>query len=85
VALALVPLPMLWAPLQRAQLAYAVIGALFMPLLAVTLLVMNNRRAWVGALRNNWLINAALAATLLLFLIVGFDEALEALRKLRGA
>ncbi|WP_241759097.1 Nramp family divalent metal transporter [Pyxidicoccus parkwayensis] len=84
VALALVPLPMLWAPLQRAQLAYAVVGALFMPLLAATLLVMNNRRAWVGALRNNWLINAALVATLLLFVVVGANEALEAIRKLQG-
>ncbi|MFP2905720.1 Nramp family divalent metal transporter [Pyxidicoccus sp. 3LFB2] len=84
VALALVPLPMLWAPLQRAQLAYAVMGALFMPLLAATLLWMNNRRAWVGSLRNTWLINAALVATLLLFLAVGLDEALSALRKLRG-
>ncbi|NMO18330.1 Nramp family divalent metal transporter [Pyxidicoccus fallax] len=84
VALALVPLPMLWAPLQRAQLAYAVVGALFMPLLAVTLLWMNNRRDWIGAQRNGWLINAALVATLLLFLWVGSDEALEALRKLRG-
>ncbi|MCY1020518.1 Nramp family divalent metal transporter [Pyxidicoccus sp. MSG2] len=83
VALALVPLPMLWAPLQRAQLAYAVVGSLFMPLLASTLLWMNNRRSWVGPLRNNWLINAALAATLLLFLLVGLDEALEALRKLQ--
>ncbi len=84
VALALVPLPMLWAPLQRAQLAYAVVGALFMPLLAVTLLWLNNRREWVGGLRNTWLINAALIATLVLFLAVGLDEALEALRKLRG-
>lgn len=83
VALALVPLPMLWAPLQRAQLAYAVMGALFMPLLAVTLLWMNNRRAWVGELRNGWLINAALVATLLLFLLVGLNEAVEALRKLQ--
>lgn len=84
VALALVPLPMLWAPLQRAQLAYAVMGALFMPLLAVTLLWMNNRRAWVGELRSGWLVNAALVATLLLFLLVGLNEALEALRKLQG-
>ncbi|MCE9667538.1 Nramp family divalent metal transporter [Myxococcus stipitatus] len=82
VALALVPLPMLWVPLQRAQLAYAVVGALFMPLLAATLLWLNNRRDWVGPLRNTWLVNAALVATLLLFLVVGLDEALEALRKL---
>ncbi|WP_255217252.1 Nramp family divalent metal transporter [Myxococcus sp. AM010] len=82
VALAVVPLPLLWVPLQRAQLAYALMGALFMPLLAATLLWMNNRRAWVGALRNGWLVNAALIATLLLFLGVGASEALDALRKL---
>jgi Mn2+/Fe2+ NRAMP family transporter len=82
VALALVPLPMLWVPLQRAQLAYAVLGSLFMPLLAFTLLWMNNRRQWVGELRNGPLANAALLATLLLFLVVGGDEVLEALRKL---
>lgn len=82
VALALVPVPMLWVPLQRAQLAYAVLGSLFMPLLALTLLWMNNRREWVGGLRNGWLVNLALVATLVLFLVVGAQEALEALRKL---
>ena len=82
VALALVPVPMLWVPLQRAQLAYAVLGSLFMPLLALTLLWMNNRREWVGGLRNGWLVNLALVATLVLFLGVGAEEALEALRKL---
>ncbi|MFP2925105.1 Nramp family divalent metal transporter [Pyxidicoccus sp. 3LG] len=84
VALAVVPLPMLWVPLRNAQLAYAVVGALFMPLLAATLLWMNNRRDWVGELRSGWLVNSALVATLLLFLWVGLDEALEALRKLWG-
>ncbi len=82
VALAVVPVPMLWVPLQRAQLAYAVLGSLFMPLLALTLLWMNNRRAWVGNLRNGWLVNLALVATLVLFLVVGAEEALDALRKL---
>jgi Mn2+/Fe2+ NRAMP family transporter len=83
-ALALLPLPMLWVSLQRAQLAYAVLGSLFMPLLAATLLWMNNRKEWVGPLRNGWLTNAALVATLVLFLVVGGDEALDALRKLLG-
>ncbi|HZI11329.1 MAG TPA: divalent metal cation transporter, partial [Myxococcus sp.] len=82
VALALVPLPLLWVPLQRAQLAYAVVGSMFMPLLAATLLWMNNRKSELGPLRNGWLTNAALAATLLLFLLVGASEALDALRKL---
>jgi hypothetical protein len=46
---------------------------------------MNNRREWVGALRNGWLVNVALVATLVLFVVVGAEEALDALRKLRGA
>jgi Mn2+/Fe2+ NRAMP family transporter len=65
VAIALVPLPLLWMSLERAQLSYAVLGACFMPLLALTLLLLNNRTAWVGAgLKNRWLTNAVLAATL---------------------
>lgn len=72
VAIALVPIPLLWLKVQQVQLAYAVMGALFMPLLAVTLLVMNNRRDWVGAgFRNGWLTNGLLIATLLLFAAMG--------------
>lgn len=72
VAIALVPIPLLWLKVQEVQKAYAVMGALFMPLLAVTLLVMNNRRQWVGAgFRNGWLINGLLIATLLLFAALG--------------
>jgi Mn2+/Fe2+ NRAMP family transporter len=68
VAIALVPLPLLWISLERAQLSYAVLGACFMPLLALTLLLLNNRTAWVGAgLRNRWLTNAVLGATLVYF------------------
>ncbi len=65
VGIALVPLPLLWMSLERAQLSYAVLGACFMPLLALTLLLLNTRTAWVGAsLRNRWLTNAILIATL---------------------
>ena len=47
-AIALVPLALLWVSVERIQVAYAVMGALFMPLLALTLLIMNNRVRWVG-------------------------------------
>lgn len=58
----------LWASFQQVQLTYAVLGALFMPLLAATLLIMNNRRAWVAAeFRNRWLTNVFLAVTLAFF------------------
>jgi hypothetical protein len=72
-AIAVVPLANLWLTVERIQLAYAVMGALFMPLLAVTLLVLNNREAWVGErFRNQWWVNAVLAATVLLFAYVGY-------------
>jgi Mn2+/Fe2+ NRAMP family transporter len=46
--------------------AYAAVGALFMPFLAVTLLVMNNRRE-LGPLRNGPLANGGLVVCVLLF------------------
>ncbi len=86
VAIALLPLPLLWQSVQRVQLAYAVLGSLFMPLLAFTLLVMNNRRSWVGEeFRNRWLSNTALILTLVLFGYLGVSGALENLSKLAAA
>ena len=46
---------------------YAVAGAFFMPLLAGTLLVINNRKAWVGELKNSHGVNVGLVSCLLLF------------------
>ena len=73
VALAIVPLVNLWLTVERVQLAYAVMGAMFMPLLAVTLLILNNQSRWVGErFRNAWWINAVLILTVLLFAYVGY-------------
>jgi Mn2+/Fe2+ NRAMP family transporter len=58
-------------------LIYTVIGALFMPFLAATLLCMNTRRDWVGALRNGWLSNALLALALGLFAYLSVVEVME--------
>ena len=71
VAIAIVPLVWLWAPVRTVQLIYATLGAGFLPVLAVTLLIMNNRRRWVGDLRNGWIVNAVLIATLLVFSYLG--------------
>jgi Mn2+/Fe2+ NRAMP family transporter len=71
--------PMLLLLLERPiwlVLAYAVIGALFMPFLAATLLYMNNRPE-MGRLRNGWLANVMLAASLILFACLGTRELLE--------
>jgi Mn2+/Fe2+ NRAMP family transporter len=72
IAIAIVPLPLLWLKVQQVQLAYAIMGALFMPLLAVTLLIMNNNKPWVGrGFQSGWLINALLVATIILFAAIG--------------
>ncbi len=68
VALALVSIPLLWGSVEWAQKSYAVLGSLFMPLLSLTLLLMNNRTAWVGKkYRNGWLTNMVLVMTLVFF------------------
>jgi len=78
-ALTFVPLHTLWFKVQQVQIVYAVLGALFMPLLALTLLLLNNRRAWVGEFRNRRPLNAALTFVLGLFLYLGFREIIDAL------
>ena len=66
--LAFPPLLLLWwhKPLAIVIL-YAIAGAFFMPFLASVLLVMNNRRDWVGALKNGHMLNLLLTLALLLF------------------
>ncbi len=57
------------------QLLYAILGALFMPLLAATLLVMTNQPRWIAApFRTRGLGNAALVGTLLFFGWVGLEK-----------
>lgn len=72
VAIATMPTALVWLSVKQVQLAYAIMGALFMPLLTLTLLIMNNRERWVGRrFRNGWSINLLLLITLLLFVVVG--------------
>lgn len=76
--LTFVPLPLLWLPVERAQLTYAILGSFFMPLLALTLLLMNNRTRWVGKrFRNGWAANVALVVTLLFFSYAALRKLLE--------
>jgi len=54
---------------------YSIIGAWFMPMLALALLIMNGRSAWVGRkARNRPLTVAILTATLAFFAYVGWLE-----------
>jgi hypothetical protein len=80
-----IPLPLLWLTVERAQLTYAVLGSLFMPLLALTLLLLNNRTEWVGQqFRNKWITNIVLAATLVFFGYMAIRTAALNLRQLLG-
>jgi len=72
IAISFVPMVLLWLTVERVQLTYAVMGAVFMPLLAVTLLILNNDQRWVGTqFRNRVWINIVLAITVLLFAYIG--------------
>jgi len=74
-ALAILPLTLLWFKVQEVQLVYGIVGALFMPFTAVTLLLLNNRTRLVGReFRNGGLVNVLLALTLAFFLYVGVRE-----------
>jgi Mn2+/Fe2+ NRAMP family transporter len=53
---------------------FSISGAFFMPFLAATLLYLNNRRSWMGALVNGRLGNVALTVCLLVFGAVCINE-----------
>lgn len=74
-AIAIVPLVWLFRPVKQIQLLFGVLGACVLPLLALTLLLLNNRRRWVGdGFRSGWLANTVLAVTLALFAYLGAEE-----------
>lgn len=67
-ALATLPAISLWLRFSSVQLAYAVLGALFLPMMAATLLYLNNRRDLLPEkMRNGLTMNLLLSASLLFF------------------
>ena len=72
-ALAIVPMAGLFWSFQEIQKLYAVIGATFIPLLAIALLVLNGRADWVGErFRNRPATVVVLLATLAFFVWIGW-------------
>ena len=53
---------------------YSVMGALFIPFLAATLLFLNGRRKWVGSLKNGPLTIVVLVACLALFGYIAYEQ-----------
>ncbi len=60
-------------------LAYGVLGALFMPFLAVTLLLLLNSRQMPEEWRNRWHNNLGLGLVTLFFVVLGVYQLLEAM------
>ena len=60
---------------------FSIAGAFFMPFLAATLLYLNNRRDWIGALANRRLGNAALVVCLVVFGVVCASEVWKVLAR----
>ncbi len=74
-AIATLPILFLWTPVRTIQLVYGVVAAMFLPLLALTLLIMNNRKRWVGSdFQSPWPVNAILGSGLVLFAYVAALE-----------
>jgi len=81
VFITLAPLP--FAFIRRPLIiivTYTIVGSLFVPFLAATLLYLNNRVRWAAPVpRNHWTTNALLVVILAMFLVVGAQEVLNAL------
>ncbi len=67
IAIAIIPMAGLAISFQEIQKFYAVIGAAFIPLLAMALLVMNGRKKWLGASANRWPSIITLLACIIFF------------------
>lgn len=75
------PLLLLWFRQPVAVVVtFSIVGAFFMPLLAASLLYLNNRRDWMGALANGRLGNTALAVCLLAFGVACIRELITLVR-----
>ena len=59
---------------REIQKLYAVVGASFMPLLGLALLILNGRADWVGRHRNRPATIFVLLATVLFFLLAGWFQ-----------
>ncbi len=72
-AMATLPMIGLWVGFANMQKFNAIWGALFMPMLAMTLLILNGRARWVGEVyKNRPLTSTVLVLILLFFLMAGW-------------
>jgi Mn2+/Fe2+ NRAMP family transporter len=69
--LAIIPLTTLWIKFESIQKLYAIVGALFMPILALSLLYLGNLKS-LAKFKNSWLANSLLVGTLIIFALIGY-------------
>ena len=79
-ALSLVPMIGLGYKFVAAQKAYAVMGSLVIPLLSVLLLILNGRKAWVGAHRNRPVTVGVLVLIIFVFMVIGWPALCSSFR-----
>ena len=70
--IATVPMAGLVVDFSQVQKIYAIFGAMFLPMLAIVLLVLNGKADWVGRHRNKPLTTVILGGTLVIFLFFGY-------------
>ena len=73
-AIAIVPMVGLFFGFKQVQKVYAIFGAMFMPFLAVVLLILNGRSVWVGPHRNRVITVIVLVVILAIFVFFGYVQ-----------
>ena len=70
IALGIIPIISLWYKFEKIQLAYAISGALFIPILALVLLILTNKKNMKDS-KSSILQNTFLILTLIIFVYFG--------------
>lgn len=70
----IIPLSALWIKFDTIQLVYAVMGALFIPMCAISILILNNRIIKKSELKNGKMQNIFLILALLFFLFAAIRK-----------
>lgn len=71
-AIAFIPMLGLLMGFKEVQKIYAIVGALFIPLLAIALLIMNGRQVWVKVHTNHLITVITLVTTLIFFITMAW-------------
>ncbi|MDP7421179.1 MAG: hypothetical protein QGH40_04840 [bacterium] len=78
-AIAIVPMLGLVVDFSQIQKVYAIFGAMFMPMVAIVLLILNGKADWVSRHRNRPVTVGILLATLAVFLFFGYLQIVKQL------